>query len=414
MQSSAAMSAQNPGAKPPLKSFRRMKDMDLDLWASVLCHQPPPNSTWWNHYKSTTKDQISRLPDQLRAYPSHFQRLMNKSQNVRSRAEARNLCPLHDKMNRTLARSTLGWIKVEVDVNIPAVLFPLFKNNILEEDISVYFEPLKEVTGMWTTPKKYEEAWGSILKPKWVYQEDHCAACVLARFASDVKVVTAFKAGLIARRLDEFRGGKPSKRFTYVNLLLSHFPNSEGASQKADQVGKHVQRALEQFKENKRNRDQVQLSYKLSVDRRFRIVSPPTSPTSEKPQLRVNTNGFDRPTSKADDSFPSMYSPVPIRPHSGERAGRDPISQLIDQYRRTVWEPMFGNEDSSGFEADDPAERAAVATAINWNEHDEGDLTAKDESSLRSGRTRVNPYSWEAGEEKRMSMRRETQFSDFF
>jgi hypothetical protein len=417
MQSSAAMSAQKSGAKPPLYSFRRMKETDLGLWASILCHQPPPNSSqpnnaWWSSYKHTTKDQIDTLPDHLRAYPSAFHRLLNRSQKDKTRAEARTLCPLHDKMNRALARSTLGWIKAEVDVNIPAVFFPLLKVGLLESDIQVYFEPLRDVTGMWTTPKKYQEAWGQLVKPKWAYQVDHCAACVLARFASDVNVVTAFKAGLIARRLDDFRKGRPSKRLSYVNHLISHFPNSESPNIKAEQMGKYVQRALEQFKENRKNIDQVELSYRPSVDARPISVSPLTVQFPTRPELRVDTQKLEPSKVKTDEYSPSVYSPTPIRPHASENMPRDVISQLIDQYRRTVWEPKLGSEDYSGFEADDPTERAAVANAISWNDEDEMESTAKDEASERDSQ-RTNPYSWDSGQAKRTSMR-DTQFLGFF
>jgi hypothetical protein len=411
------MSAQKLGAKPPVNSFRGMKESDLGLWAGILCHQPPPNSSqsnnvWWSSYKSTTKEQINTLPDHLRAYPSPFHRLLNRSQNDRTRAEARTLCPLHDKINRTLARSTLGWIKAEVDVNIPAVLFPLFKIDLLDSNIQAYFEPLRDVTGMWTTPKKYQEAWGQLVKLKWAYQADHCAACVLARFASDVNAVTAFKAGLIARGLDDFRKGRPSKRLSYVNHLISHFPNSESPNIKAEQMGKYVQRALEKFKENRKNTDQVELTYRPDADARSISVSPLTIQFPIKPEIREDIQNLETSKVKADEYSPSLYSPAPIRPRVSENMPRDVISQLIDQYRRTVWEPKLGSEDYNGFEADDRTERAAVANAMNWNDEDEIESTAKDEASERDSK-RTNPYSWESAHAKRTSMR-DTQFAEFF
>lgn len=391
------MSAQISGGKSPPESFRHMKDRDLAIWANVLCHQPPPavsqnNSTWWTCYKSNTEKQVSALPNHLRAHPGPLQRLINKSQGEKSRAEARALCPLHDKLNRALARSTLGWIKAEIDVNIPAIIIPLFNTGLLAEDIRLYFEPLQATTAMWRSAKKFFEAWGKLVKPKWTYQEDHCAACVLARFASDVDVVAAFKAGLIARNLDEWRQGKPSKRLSYVNHLLSQFPDNKGANSKAEQIGRHVQKAHEQYKAYQRHAGRIEICFEPLLNPAHVIPSSSES-NAEMPKPTPLQLGYPHviATSKAREVLysPSVYSPVQMKVHVEREGGRDVISQFIEAYRRTVWQPKLSEMEHSNVEAENLHERIAIANAMNWTDQDETRSTDVSNASTRTSEATV-------------------------
>ncbi|KAF2672833.1 hypothetical protein BT63DRAFT_436683 [Microthyrium microscopicum] len=378
--------------KPPLIRFKQMPKSDLEKWASILCHQVPPKqqvSTSWSVYRKNTKAEIAKLPDHLRDSPTMWHRFMNQRMDDETRATTRELCSMHHRMNRKLVRSTLGWIKKEIELNIPGVMTPLVANGLLDSKTAAILATLQDIGAMWLDPTNFEAAFRRPVKQSWEQQADRCAACVLARFAGSSDAVCAFKAGLIGRALST---GASSRRMQYVNFLIQAYSSGKALNTAAEASGLKIRRALNELRsvqhsvlgpgsENDSNKNASQ-HQKALPQTPPHLSLPPGSPTSPmSPASPVSPLDPSEGSSK-----PDVYAPIPWRSPTGRRRQRDQVSELIDHYRRTIYEPHFGQEDHAGFEEELEDAPAPVRDSNRWPtaQHEESIATMVSEQDRQS------------------------------
>ena len=188
---------------PPLRRFQDMNDTERNLLSNILCHQPPPNASrdqsWWREYEAQTKSAILKLPDPLRGYPKLIDRWVNRMVDDEFRAYSKQLCSIHEKLNRMLVRSTLHFIKKDIDVTIPALLRPLKDAGKLIPEYAEVFDKMQDASAMWLNSQNFEAFFGRKPARKFRNQKDQCAACVVARLGSDINALIGLKAGMIMK-----------------------------------------------------------------------------------------------------------------------------------------------------------------------------------------------------------------------
>jgi hypothetical protein len=323
-----------------LANFKQMSSTDRDLYAQILCCQPEPrvsrNSEWWQEYYRLTKKQIKALPAHLREYPNWLDRQLNKHIEDETRVQVRYLCPLHDQMSRILVRSILNWIRKEVDHYTPSVISPLIEEGHLSTNVVQRFTKLSNISAMWIAPHKFVSFYKREVDPKWEFQKDGCAACIIARMASDPEILISLKAGMhIRAKAEETKD--PSRRMQYVECMIFRLPcdNTENIKEEANDLGRSLQIMLKKWAAG-----QVLTSTPLksghesnSLEPQNRLVTPAAQPS------------VSSPSSNKDDVKPKTseeYEPIPWRVElANANKRRDTIDNVIDQYHRATIEPSF-------------------------------------------------------------------------
>ncbi|KAF2395982.1 hypothetical protein EJ06DRAFT_252613 [Trichodelitschia bisporula] len=199
----------------------------MPLLAKVLSHQPPPSvvgSSEWDAYADSVKSDIRDLPECLREHVSTISKMANKVIDPDTRAHYREFCPLHQKLNRTIVCCICYAIRSEIDTNIPAMVHALASKNLLAESIRRAFVELRQCCSMWWHDGRYKNFLGEAPKPKWAFQTDKCAACILARIGSDPAIIVPLAAGMSAR------APRSGRRQAYVDALFSNFPEAQATA----------------------------------------------------------------------------------------------------------------------------------------------------------------------------------------
>jgi hypothetical protein len=193
----------------------------------------------------------------------------------------------------------------------------------------------------------------------WSLQKDRCAACILARLASDADVLKAFKAGMLIRAKPDEMGEK-SKRMLYVNAMIDRLPG-EGDARRvhddAEELGRSLQIMLKRWKrDQKALMDRIPLSPASPGDVEERAVAArewarqveewersQSSPGDEF-YTRFNSAFCPSPLKDQDGlplrkiNEPEPYEPIPWRVEMAKshNTNRDTIDDVIDQYRRAT------------------------------------------------------------------------------
>jgi hypothetical protein len=357
----------------PITHFKEMSDKDRDLYTQVLsCHpesKVPRNSQWFLEYAKRTKQEIKGLPPHLREYPGWLERRLNKHIEDDQRYHARVLCPLHDQLNRTLLKSTLHWIKKEIDLNIPAVLSPLAEAGLLSEKVFKLFTKLTNVSAMWVPASDFESFYKRKVDPKWEFQNDHCPACLLARIGRDAEALTALKAGMLIRaKPDEVT--ETSRRMLYINSMIDRLPsdNTERIKEDARNMGRSLQIILKRWKAGREPTSSPSRTPKAPAKEPKRSVPEPSTSVTFSIPATSPPAAIASPVSPRDSSPSSgsdsnrEYTPASWRANLAKaNRPRDTIDELIDQYRRATLEPRLGRIDH--FRSNDGDEEQNLPTS---------------------------------------------------
>jgi hypothetical protein len=398
----------------PLPHFKKMSHHDRQHVAAILSRQPRPSISEshpeWVKYKLDTKRLIADLPGYLRSYPGKIERFLNRHIEDDARSQMRALCPMHDKLNCRVVRSTLAWIKKEIDINIPAILEPLKEGKHLTKSDLTLFKRLEDTSGMWIDAGNFKVFFKRSVHPMWARQVDRCAACVVARLAGEAKVVQALYAGMrIGRKYPQ-----ESRRMAYVECMIDCLDNSESVRKKSQELGERLQ---EKFLEWEASQSQdagvsgepdCNMDYAKPQSARCSMrgnepltdepaqISRPANPRRSihrQPSLsrsRTPPRKNDRPVSPLscpESPKGGVYEPIPWRQRVPSRdparqpedqemfelallrptkqvKHRDTIGDLIDEYRQTKYDPVLGGEDHFAFNGEEVIEDWPTATWV--------------------------------------------------
>jgi hypothetical protein len=376
----------------PLPHFKKMSHHDRQLLAAILSNQPSPStlqsSKLWVDYKLGTKRLIAELPEHLRSYPGKIERFLNKHIEDDARSQMRALCPIHDKLNRRVVRSTLAWIKKEIDINIPAIIDPLGKAGHLTESDNKLFDRLRDTSGMWLDSGHFWDFFKRSVHPKWARQADRCAACVVSRLASDVKVIRALNAGMMIGRTNPGE----SRRMAYMECMIDRLADAdrEKVREESLKLGRRLHQKFQEWEASQAGAadasgDQgttVSDAQPGSARHSIREDEPSVFDPAQIPRPATPRGSIQRqpshsrtPSRKMSDPVSprsSVYEPIPWRkpqwqqqeqqPQPASRRPtkqvqrRDTVGDLIDAYRHDTYEPTLGREDHFGFKEEDEVE----------------------------------------------------------
>jgi hypothetical protein len=297
--------------------FRDLSNDDLAKLANVLAHQPAPNDaiskSQKQAYKELTQNHIKALPTHLHAekrYSSHPS------------------CSMHSRLSPVVMRSILNWVQQEVNVNIPALLYALAKADCLSESIRARFHTLRDISGLWIRPEAYQKFFKRSVIPRWTEQEDHCAACMLARIGGEHDILTALKAGMIANTAS--KGISRSRRHRYIDALIDKSFDEKSASKifaEAGAMGMQIKEAAHS------------LVRTLREEGKDPKGTSPRSRSSKpgKPQHRRNENAPE----KSLTTRGRVGSVAPFREQAKKHLfdQYNSLDELIKGYRQRVYIP---------------------------------------------------------------------------
>ena len=385
----------------PLPHFKKMSHHDRQLLAAILSNQPSPStpqsSKLWVDYKLETKRLIAELPGHLRCYPGKIERFLNKHIEDDARSQMRALCPIHDKLNRRVVRSTLAWIKKEIDINIPAIIDPLEKAGHLIESDRKLFARLRDTSGMWLDSGIFWDFFKRSVHPKWARQTDRCAACVVSRLASDAKVIRALNAGMIIGRTNPGE----SRRMAYMECMIDRLADAdrENVREQSLKLGRRLHQKFQEWEASQAgaadaSEDQgstMSDAQPGSARHSIREDEPPMFDPAQIPRPATPRGSIQRqpshsrtPSRKMNGPVSprsSVYEPIPWRtpqwqpqeqqPQPASRRPtkqgqrRDTVGDLIDAYRHDTYEPNLGREDHFGFKEEDEVEEWPSAAMVD-------------------------------------------------
>jgi len=320
------------------RSYHDLSDSDISLLAGILSHQPTPSvpktSYQWKSYQSLTKLDIEKLPEHLRSHPSIWHRYINEHITDQLRAGLDEPCPMHHKLNRHLLHSMLRWVKDEISVSIPSMLFPLIQDELIRSEVREMFIQLRKVSGMWHTKGEYEKLYSQGVEAPWVEQKDRCSACILSRLGGDADALVALRAGMLARSRSVKL--KDSRRMAYIETLIKKAFDEERSIKMLEDsswIGAEVKMIWKQRrKQRKESPDYLVPSPPTPVPA---VYEPfPTGPYLAIRKSEVEVSGptvvEDATASKLDHDDRSVHSE-----HGEEEVGDDiydEIEEVIKQY----------------------------------------------------------------------------------
>lgn len=396
--------------------YRELSNHDITLLASILCHQPSPSVSragyQWQSYAAATKRDIEKLPVHLRAHPSMWHKYVNKRISDSLRADLDELCPLHQKLNRPLLFSMMRWVKDEINISIPGMLFPLVQDGLIRDDVKEMFIQLRKVSGMWLSRAQYEDLYGQKVSPQWVEQHDRCPACILSRLSGDKATLVALRAGMLAR--SRSIKIKESKRMAYVEALIAQgFEEEESVKMMEDAmwVGAEVKTIWKQRKAGKGKKlDEVlkediellptplPLEKPLPADPYFPLQDIETTPASKSSPHVETSLGYPN---EVDSDDGSVYSEQEDEEDAGDIY--DEINDIIKEYeymmsRQTLLSPRHYHERRGEAPSQVPQpQRAADSRAISYMQ----DMRANPfKSGVQSFGSRNTTWSLFAGPKK--------------
>ena len=178
---------------------------DIALLTQILSHAPRQgHSILKESYKLIVREQISKLPDYLRAKIPWIS----------------SFCSLHNKINPFPVNSILEWLRDEVDRCVPEVWSPLRRQKLLGEEQMKMLATLEDLSVLWRAPIQSKQKNGrtSNLGLSYGYGSAKCSACTLAQIGGNEQVLIALGAFFIGRVHSSI--WKRSKRILWVESWI--------------------------------------------------------------------------------------------------------------------------------------------------------------------------------------------------
>ncbi|KAF1364382.1 hypothetical protein EJ07DRAFT_172381 [Lizonia empirigonia] len=200
---------------------RRLRNSDIKKIVRFLRDSPDTSSqTDRECHGKRIKGAIEKLPRRLRSPPL---------------ASHGALCGTHKGLDAHLIDDIWVWIKYELEVAIGRFLYPIIVSKVLSESEERRARQLEPVVRMFNPDWTLAESPPPGIRPidagdKWVYQDNGCPACLLARLGSDEDALFALFAGMYGHlhlRSNGQRGVEKikSKRLRFVRYWMRTYPD---------------------------------------------------------------------------------------------------------------------------------------------------------------------------------------------
>ncbi|KZM24654.1 uncharacterized protein EKO05_0007086 [Ascochyta rabiei] len=202
---------------------RLLRNSDMKKLVRVLRNDAPPVSNdEGGSYEKATEIAIKKLPRRLRSSPlsSHGA-----------------LCRAHKGLDAHLMTDIWAWVKYELGVGIGRFLYPIIMSNVLSESDKHRARQLEPVVRIFKPDWTLAESSPPGIPPidagdKWVYQQNGCPACILARIGSDENALFALFAGMYGHHRSRSGGQKgvdkiKSRRLRFVRYWMRTHQNGK-------------------------------------------------------------------------------------------------------------------------------------------------------------------------------------------
>ncbi|KAF2431502.1 hypothetical protein EJ08DRAFT_696299 [Tothia fuscella] len=307
--------------------FKNLSNDDLAKLAGILTHQPSPTipktSSQYTVYARETKADIERLPSHLRASPLPLMKYVDRIIDNTSYDVNDELCHLHAKLNRNQTGSLFRSIKREIDVHIPIIHRDLSSAGLISLEAHEAFLHVREVSAMWLDNETYFSVFQQAPKPRWAFQADGCAACMLARLGGEPDILVPLKAAVIVRAKGDV---STSRRHVYLDsLVINGFirGQAEDIMQQAMKLGGEVRHQWDRIKSRRKERKATEdLLNTGNIPPNNKRIADRKSPDQEAEDIYDGINDFI-------DSYRQtvLFDSKPHPPSSPSKMSRPPNSR---------------------------------------------------------------------------------------
>ncbi|KAK4987660.1 hypothetical protein LTR66_007540 [Elasticomyces elasticus] len=188
---------------PPL-TYADLGYNDIRLLTSLLSYAPRPSlpnvSKAVQDFKEVSKAQISYLPSHLKSKISIIS----------------VFCKLHKRLNVAAVTSVYKAFKYEVDTELYDTWLPLRHAGLLTLEQNALLTVLENVSALWLRPAVFQVQTGHEPEERWKYQDNECAACLLARLGGHEEACVALGAVV----LGSMKTDMESKRVVWIESWL--------------------------------------------------------------------------------------------------------------------------------------------------------------------------------------------------
>ncbi|KAF2874096.1 hypothetical protein BDV95DRAFT_592226 [Massariosphaeria phaeospora] len=253
--------------------YHNLQKHDMKALVRILSNWPArATAKDMDKYWSDTTSKITNLSSQFRSSTHHHLLVAKyKDKHPSSASSTANpLCAHHAGLNPDLINSIWTTLHHDLDTNLGPFLYPIILHNFLLPTQEQRIRQLEPLLQMWhrgftlagstppgrdpiITPGTTDRH--GVFTPKWTYQTDQCAACMLARIGSDRDVLFAIFAAMVGRykrRSIGPRGDIRSKRVRLLRCWIKLFDGGERIAGEAWDVGEEMKRVRKAWKVHRR------------------------------------------------------------------------------------------------------------------------------------------------------------------
>ncbi|KAF3397958.1 hypothetical protein F1880_006458 [Penicillium rolfsii] len=154
-----------------------------------------------------------QIQEMIRGLPSDLKE--KKKENSQSGEEASSLCDLHWSLNHYLVDHILRLVKREVTSHFRQLdAYP----DLIEPVEAEILQSLRALKSLWTKPSPDDP----VASNAWPYQINRCAACILARIASDKDALRNLRV-VIQSRTRTRKNHRPRELNIFVDHCINRF-----------------------------------------------------------------------------------------------------------------------------------------------------------------------------------------------
>lgn len=284
---------------------RCLRNSDIKRIVRILRDSPDASSqTVRERHGKRIEDAIAKLPRRLRSSPL---------------ASHHALCETHKGLDAHLIEDIWAWIKYELEVAIGRFLYPIIVSKVLSEPEERRARQLEPVVRMFNPVWTLAESPPPGIPPidagdTWVYQDNGCPACLLARLGSNEDALSALFAGMYGHlhlRSSGQRGVEKikSKRLRFVRYWMRTYPDGEQKTFDAYNLGVKLKALRKEAKTSLRRSGQPTRYTRDSLD-----VPPVTARhcLDENPGATMDMSDlYDPEDWTANASHESEIIPIP-------------------------------------------------------------------------------------------------------
>ncbi|KAJ5167523.1 uncharacterized protein N7482_006304 [Penicillium canariense] len=175
-----------------------------------------------------TRDLGSSLQTQVQQLIQNLpKRLRKQPVSLRWKKTPGGLCDLHRPLNADLIHDLLRLVQHEVTTHFRQLdAYP----NLIQPAEALVLAHLRSLKGLWTKPSADSSlapsAHSSVAPGAWAYQINGCAACILARIASDKEIICNLRVVLQSRTRTR-KKHRPRRLSLFIDECINQFTPDE-------------------------------------------------------------------------------------------------------------------------------------------------------------------------------------------